>query len=66
MVVKDIKNNTVCVIKEDTGETIVKYKGLKTKIVLAIGLSYEIERNATTTVICRKSQTKYVIKSYIK
>lgn len=65
MIVKDIKNNTVCLIEENTGELTLKYKGLKAKVILPIGLPYKIERNTTTTIICRQSPTEYDIKSYI-
>lgn len=65
MEIKDIKNNTVCHIDQETGKVILKYKGLCTVLILPIGYTYEIKRNSTTTAIFRKSKEEYLINSQL-
>ena len=65
MIVKDIKNNTVCIINESTEQVVLKYKGIKTLVNLPVGFKYEIKRNATTTIVFHKTKKEYRIDSYL-
>ena len=65
MIVKDIKNNTVCLLDKQTGQVSLKYKGLKTLFIIPVGSTYIIERNSTITNIYHKTETEYQIESHL-
>lgn len=65
MIVKDVKNNTVCMIEPETGIVSLKYKGLQVDFVLPIGSTYRVIRNSTETIIYHRGASDYKIDSSI-
>lgn len=59
MIIKDVKNNTVCLIDSNTGEVSTKYKGFNSQFVLPIGSTYIITRNRIRTIIKREAEYQY-------
>ena len=59
--IKDIKNNTICLLNKDTGQVQMKYKGLTTEFIIPIGSFIKVERNHTITYIHHTNKDEYEI-----